>query len=251
MMIERLKAVEVELSKLADGFGKTRVGNRIDLPRAGDLTRVSIKPVYDDRHINVMRYAPDHKLATRSRILQAASEVFREQGVAATGVDQVMRRAGLTHGGFYAHFRGKSELVADACALGFDAGRVNLARIAALPNRRDRVRALVVSYLSPRHRDNPAGGCLVAALGFEAARSTGQSRQSYSAALQQHRARLASALRLAVDEKENERLTAALLSQLVGALILARSLSDPSESSALLAQARQTALEHFAPKARH
>ncbi len=198
-----------------------------------------------------MRYATDHKVTTRSRIVQAASEVFRERGVAATGVDEVMRRAGLTHGGFYAHFRGKSELVAVACASGFDAGRVNLERIAALPNRRDRVRALVLSYLSPRHRDNPAGGCLVAALGFEAARSTGPSRLSYSAALQQHRARLAAALRLSADEKQNERLTTALLGQLVGALILARSVADPVESAAVLAQARQTALEHFAPKNRN
>jgi len=198
-----------------------------------------------------MRYATDHKLATRSRILQAASEVFREKGVAAAGVDEVMRRAGLTHGGFYAHFRGKSELVAHACASGFDAGQANLARIAALPSRRDRVRALVLSYLSPRHRDNPAGGCLVAALGFEAARSTGAARQGYSAALQQHRTRLAAALRLAAGETQNERLTTALLSQLVGALILARSITDPEESAAVLAQARETALEHFAPQSRH
>jgi len=198
-----------------------------------------------------MRYAADHKHTTRSRIVQAASEVFREKGVAATGVDEVMRRAGLTHGGFYAHFRGKSELVADACASGFDAGRTNLARIAALPSRRDRVRALVLSYLSPRHRDNPAGGCLVAALGFEAARASGPARQSYSTALQQHRIRLASALRLAVDEGQNVRLTTALLGQLVGALILARSIADPLESAEVLAQARQTALEHFAPKSRN
>jgi len=198
-----------------------------------------------------MRYAANHKLTTRSRIVQAASEVFREKGVAATGVDEVMRRAGLTHGGFYAHFRGKSELVADACASGFDAGRTNLARIAALASRRERVRALVLSYLSPRHRDNPAGGCLVAALGFEAARASGPARQSYSTALQQHRTRLAAALRLAVDERQNVRLTTALLGQLVGALILARSLADPLESAEVLAQARQTALEHFAPKSRN
>ena len=198
-----------------------------------------------------MRYATDHKVTTRSRIVQAASAVFRERGVAATGVDEVMRRAGLTHGGFYAHFRGKSELVAEACASGFDAGRTNLARIATLPTRRDRVRALVVSYLSPRHRDNPAGGCLVAAMGFEAARATGAARQSYSAALQQHRGRLAAALRLAPDEIENARLATALLGQLVGALILARSVADPFESAAVLRQAKQTALEHFAPKFRN
>jgi TetR/AcrR family transcriptional repressor of nem operon len=194
-----------------------------------------------------MRYTTTHKQSTRDRILLAASEEFREKGVATTGVDAVMRRAGLTHGGFYAHFRGKSELVAEACASGFDAGRINLARIAALPTVRARVRAFVLSYLSPRHRDNPAGGCLVAALGLEAARSGGRAREGYSAALQLHRARLAAALRLAADETQNERLTTALLSQLVGALIMARSLADATESEALLTQVRQTVLENFAP----
>jgi TetR/AcrR family transcriptional repressor of nem operon len=193
-----------------------------------------------------MRYATDHKLSTRSRILQAASEIFRERGVAAAGVDEVMRRAGLTHGGFYAHFRGKAELVAEACAAGFDAGKANLARIAALPTKRDRVRALVWSYLSPRHRDNPAEGCLIASLGLEVARPGAEARAGYASALQQHRARVAEALRLAEDEAENQRLATALLSQLVGALIIARSLTDAAESEAVLAQARQTALEHFA-----
>lgn len=194
-----------------------------------------------------MRYPTDHKEATRRRILQAASEAFRERGVAATGVDEVMRRAGLTHGGFYAHFRNKSELVAEACATGFDMGQANLARIAALPTKRDRVRALVLSYLSPRHRDNAAGGCLVASLGMDASRSSGRARQGYAAALQQHRRRIAAALRLSADETENERLATALLSQLVGALIIARSLAETPQSEAVLAQARQTALEHFAP----
>ncbi|MBL9215739.1 MAG: TetR/AcrR family transcriptional regulator [Opitutaceae bacterium] len=194
-----------------------------------------------------MRYPTHHKHGTRARILRAASEVFRERGVASTGVDAVMRRAGLTHGGFYAHFRGKAELVAEACAAGFDAGRENFERIAALPTRRERVRALVLSYLSARHRDHPAAGCLVAALGLEAARPGGAARRGYAAALQRHRARLAAALRLADDPAENERLATALLSQLVGALILARSLADPAESGAVLRHARRTALEHFAP----
>jgi TetR/AcrR family transcriptional repressor of nem operon len=197
-----------------------------------------------------MRYSTDHKVSTRTRILRAASEVFRERGVASTGVDEVMRRAGLTHGGFYAHFRGKAELVAEACAIGFDAGRENLARIAALPTTRDRVRALVWSYLSPRHRDNPAEGCLIAALGLEVARPGAEARAGYSSALQQHRTRVAEALQLSSDEKENLRLATALLGQLVGALVIARSLEDPVESESVLAQARQTALEHFAPETR-
>ncbi len=197
-----------------------------------------------------MRYSVAHKPSTRSRILQAASEVFREKGVLAAGVDEVMRRAGLTHGGFYAHFRGKAELVAEACATGFATGQVNFQRIGALRTRRQRVRALVMSYLSPRHRDNPSGGCLVAALGWETSRTGGAARQGYSVALQQHRRRMAAALRLSADERENDRLVTALLSQLVGGLILARSLADPGESLAVLQQVRQTALDHFAPAQR-
>jgi len=194
-----------------------------------------------------MRYSTEHKTETRRRILQAASEAFRERGVAATGVDEVMRRAGLTHGGFYAHFRSKSELVAEACATGFDMGRANLARIAALPTKRERVRALVWSYLSLHHRDSLAGGCLVASLGMEASRASGRARQGYASAFQSHRSRLAAALRLHDEPVENERLATALLSQLVGALIMARTLADSPESEAILAQARRTALEHFAP----
>lgn len=195
-----------------------------------------------------MRYSADHKLATRRRILAAASAAFREKGVAATGVDEVMRRAGLTHGGFYAHFRDKSELVAEACATGFATGQENLARIAALPTARDRVRALVASYLSTHHRDNRAGGCLVAALGFEASRPGGRARRGYAEALQSHRARLAQSLRLHADPVENERLATSLLSLLVGALIMARSLPDEAASRELMAQARRTALDCFAPK---
>jgi TetR/AcrR family transcriptional regulator, transcriptional repressor for nem operon len=203
---------------------------------------------YDDRHI-IMRYPADHKSATRRRILEAASAAFRERGVAATGVDEVMRRAGLTHGGFYAHFRSKSALVAEACATGFDMGADNLARIAALPTARQRVRALVASYLSPHHRDHRAEGCLIAALGHEASRPGGRARRDYGEALQRHRARVAAALGLHADPGENERRATALLGLLVGALILARSLPDEASSRAALVQARDTALDLFAPPA--
>lgn len=194
-----------------------------------------------------MRYSAEHKTLTRRRILEAASAAFREKGVAATGVDEVMRRAGLTHGGFYAHFASKTELIVEACATGFDMGQENLARIAALPTPRDRVRALTASYLSAHHRDNRAGGCLVAALGFEATRPGGRAGRGYAEALQRHRARLAEALRLHADPEENDRLVTSLLGLLVGALILARSLPDDAASRDVLLKARRTALELFAP----
>src|SRR5687767_7845164 len=111
-----------------------------------------------------MRYPPAHKLATRRRILDAAGQAFRERGVAETGVDEVMRRAGLTHGGFYAHFRDKTELVTDACAAAFDAAVPNLDRIAAAATPARRARMLIDSYLGQRHRDNRGAGCIVVAV---------------------------------------------------------------------------------------
>src|SRR5262245_16871347 len=133
-----------------------------------------------------MRYPPSHKYATRRRIVDAASQVFRERGIAETGVDEVMRRAGLTHGGFYAHFRDKSELVAEACAAGFAAAVPNLDRIAAAPTAGARARLLIDSYLGRRHRDNHRSGCVVVAVGADMARLRGAARTGYSRAFAQH-----------------------------------------------------------------
>lgn len=193
-----------------------------------------------------MRYSNAHKTKTRRRILDAASEAFRERGVAGTGVDEVMRRAGLTHGGFYAHFRDKAELVAEACSAGFDSGIPNLERIAALPTVHARVRALVLSYLGTRHRDHPSEGCLLASLGGEAARLDRAARDPFSRSLLAHRARFATALALHPEPGENRRRVTALLSMLMGALVLARAIADPDESTALLSEVRRTALELFA-----
>src|SRR4051812_4871739 len=120
-----------------------------------------------------MRYPAAHKEATRRRILDAASQAFRERGVAQTGVDEVMRRAGLTHGGFYAHFTDKTELVGEACTAAFDAAVPNLERIAAGRTPAVRARLLIDSYLGARHRDNRGSGCIVVAVGADMARLRG------------------------------------------------------------------------------
>jgi TetR/AcrR family transcriptional repressor of nem operon len=186
-----------------------------------------------------MRYPPDRKPATRRRILEAASQAFRECGVAETGVDEVMRRAGLTHGGFYAHFRDKAELVAEACAVGFAEAVPNLERIRALPSRASRVRLLVDSYLAPRHRDNRSSGCLIVAVAADLARLTGAARAGYSRAFRLHLARLAEALRLSEDPDENLERVTHLMSTLVGALLFARAVDDPQYSTELLRSMRR------------
>lgn len=193
-----------------------------------------------------MRYAPEHKLATRRRILDAASRAFRERGVAETGVDEVMRRAGLTHGGFYAHFRDKAELVAEACAAGFAEAVPNLERIAAQPTAGARARLLIDSYLAARHRDNRGSGCLIVAVAADMARLEGEARSGYSRAFQAHIERLSAALRLSEDPRENRERVTQLMSALVGALLFARAVEDPAQSEGILHAMRRRLRAEYA-----
>jgi TetR/AcrR family transcriptional repressor of nem operon len=193
-----------------------------------------------------MRYPPAHKQATRLRILEAASQAFRERGIAETGVDDVMRRAGLTHGGFYIHFRDKTELIAEACAAGFAEAVPNLDRIALAPTAGHRARLLIDSYLSIRHRDNRGSGCLIVAVGADAARLHGAARVAYSQAFSRHMERLAACLRLSADPVENVARTTQLMSGLVGALLFARAIDDPTQSDAVLLTMRRSLKAQFA-----
>lgn len=192
-----------------------------------------------------MRYPPAHKLTTRRRIVAAASAAFRERGVDGVGVDEVMRRAGLTHGGFYAHFRDKSELVAEACTEAFEGAVVNLERIAAQPTPARRARVLIDSYLSRRHRDNRGSGCLVVAVAADMARLSGAARTGYAAGFARHLERLAAALRLSEDVATNRDRVTHLMSSLVGALLFARAADDAARSDALLESARRVLHQEF------
>ncbi len=192
-----------------------------------------------------MRYPPAHKEATRRRILDAASQAFRERGVAETGVDEVMRRAGLTHGGFYAHFADKTELVAEACAAAFDAAVPNLDRIAVAATPEARARLLIDSYLGPRHRDNRGSGCFVVAVGADMVRLRGAARTGYARGFAQHLKRLGEALRLDPDPRRNKARVTQLMSSLVGALLFARAVDDPAESDSMLHTMRRQLRAQF------
>jgi TetR/AcrR family transcriptional regulator, transcriptional repressor for nem operon len=192
-----------------------------------------------------MRYPPNHKVATRRRIVSAASAAFRESGVEGMGLDEIMRRAGLTHGGFYAHFRDKSELVAEACAAAFGAAVVNLERIAELPTPAKRARLLIDSYLSARHRDNRGSGCLIVAVGADMARLTGSARDGFTRGFERHLERLETVLRLSADALENHDRVTHLMSALVGALLFARATTDVTRSDALLSSSRRMLKSEF------
>ena len=193
-----------------------------------------------------VRYSPNHKHLTRQRIVEAASQAFRERGVAETGLDEIMRRAGLTHGGFYAHFRDKTELVAEACSAGFEEALPNLERIAALPTPRARARLLIDSYLSEHHRRNRGSGCLIVAVAADMARLDGPARAGYSQAFTRHLERLQAALRLSPDPAVNRERVTHLLSSLVGALLFARAVDDSEQSQRILHSMRRTLRAEFA-----
>src|SRR5437763_15234111 len=110
-----------------------------------------------------MRYAPEHNEATRERVLEAASRLFREQGLAAVGLAKMMAAAGLTVGTFYTHFKSKEALLREVLLRSLDARHEELAQLLV----RADLETVVRAYLSPEHRDAPGRGCTVAALASE------------------------------------------------------------------------------------
>ena len=120
-----------------------------------------------------MRVTREQAAANRERIVEVASRLFRERGFEGVGVDEIMRAAGLTHGGFYGHFRSKEELAAEALA---HACAESAARLPAAGSGEAGLAAFAARYLSAEHRDDVGGGCPIAALAVDAARMDGPAR---------------------------------------------------------------------------
>ncbi|HEY0844960.1 MAG TPA: TetR/AcrR family transcriptional regulator [Noviherbaspirillum sp.] len=185
-----------------------------------------------------MRYSRDHKQETHNRIVQKASERFRAEGVDAVGVASLMQSVGLTVGGFYAHFGSKEDLIAEACSSGF-AGTIERFRayIDSKP-KGEKMASLVDAYLSKRHRDDPAQGCVIAANGAELARHPVPTRAAFSAELGTWVALIEQVMR-----EDGVRGDArSIISTMVGAIVLARAVDDSTLSDAFLTSARQSVL---------
>jgi TetR/AcrR family transcriptional regulator, transcriptional repressor for nem operon len=177
-----------------------------------------------------MRVTRKESAANREKVLDVAGTLFRERGFDGIGVADIMKRAGLTHGGFYGQFASKDDLAAEATArvLGNPGWQERLAG-KANPSFADVVRG----YLSPRHRDDPGTGCLIAALGSDAAR---QPRAVRRALTDGFRVRLDAWLKLVPGRSVAARREKALVTMatLVGALIIARAVDDPALSDEML-----------------
>jgi TetR/AcrR family transcriptional repressor of nem operon len=184
-----------------------------------------------------MRYDAEHKQKTRERVLKEAAKAIRAEGPHQVGVAQVMAKAGLTHGGFYAHFTSKEDLIAEAIGQMF---LESAERIAAETNGRTPAGALIGYidfYLSPAHRDSRSAGCPLPFLAADAPRLAEPARARFAMGVAALQAKFADLLvKLGHGGAEEE--AASLLSELVGALSLARAEPDRDRSELILARSK-------------
>jgi TetR/AcrR family transcriptional repressor of nem operon len=176
-----------------------------------------------------MKVSREQMAENRRRILDVASRLFRDKGFDAVSVAEVMKAAGLTHGGFYGHFNSKDDLVAQTLIHALAADTVGGGDF----------RAYVSSYLSPRHRDNAAGGCPTAGLAAAIRHQTPAARSVMTEGLRAQIARIEMALPEQEQEPAVQRRTAiGSWAAMVGAVILARAIDDPGLSDEILEQTR-------------
>jgi TetR/AcrR family transcriptional repressor of nem operon len=190
-----------------------------------------------------MRYDAEHKQKTREKVLRAATKAIRADGPHRLGVAGVMAKAGLTHGGFYAHFESKDDLIVEAIGLMFDDGR---ARMQLETEAREPVAALnayIDFYLSARHRD-ASTGCPIPALAADLPRLSKPARARFSAGVNRLRGLLAEKLQSA-GHPDATAGASSMLAELVGALSLARAEADPELSDAILENSRRSVKARF------
>jgi len=178
-----------------------------------------------------MRYTQEHKAEIHRRILAEASLRFRRDGVAATGVQTLMNALGLTHGAFYAHFPSKDALVEEVLRSGTEPLDETVSELFA---RRDALPAFIDNYLAKGHRDSPGTGCPLPTVSAELAQRGRQSRESDRIV----RDRL-QRIEAALEGDGAADASIALLSTLVGALLLSRSVADSALSDRILDGARR------------
>lgn len=191
-----------------------------------------------------MRYANDHKAETRRRVLKEAAREIRAKGPDGVAVAGVMARAGLTHGGFYAHFASKDELVAEAIGTMFDDARARSSAIEQEANPRIALRSYIDFYLSAAHRDTRDRGCPLPALSGDFARSDATARDRFGVGIAGLSQRLAQGLR-GIGCATPEADASAMLAQMVGAVVLSRAVADPRHSDAILADVHADLIARF------
>jgi TetR/AcrR family transcriptional repressor of nem operon len=188
-----------------------------------------------------MRYSREHKLETHARIVKKASVRLREKGAHGIGVADLMKDAGLTHGGFYAHFDSREALVIEAFSYAMDRSTERWRRLAEATPPEKRLAAIVDAYLTSLHRDDPGHGCAVPTLGPEIARESPKTRKAFAAKLEQMIEMLADQVPELPRKAARKQATAAIAT-MIGTLVLARIAGSGEFSDEILAAGRDAAL---------
>jgi TetR/AcrR family transcriptional repressor of nem operon len=193
-----------------------------------------------------MRYSREHKLETHARIVRKASVRLREKGAHGIGVADLMKDAGLTHGGFYAHFDSREALVIEAFADAMDRSTAHWRKLgeATTPDRR--FAAIVDSYLTPLHRDDPGHGCAIPALGAEIARESPRTRKAFAAKLEQMIDMLAGQLP-DLPRKAARKQAMAAIATMMGTMVMARVAGSGDFSEEIMQAGRDAVLDRKPP----
>ncbi|MFG3596693.1 TetR/AcrR family transcriptional regulator [Bradyrhizobium sp. RDI18] len=179
-----------------------------------------------------MRYAKGQKETSHEQIVKAAAKRFRRDGIAAAGMTGIMAEAGLTNGGFYSHFRSKSDLIKE----GLERALADQLQSLSEPDPKPGALAhLIRSYLSQHHRDRPGTGCASAALLPEIARQPLSVRKAYTARLRTLIEQMARRLPQENSIPEAQDTAIAIFAVFIGTLQLSRAVNDPKLSDAMLA----------------
>lgn len=173
-----------------------------------------------------MRYSQDHKAQTHQRIIKEASARFRRDGIGATGLQPLMKALGLTHGGFYSHFKSKDELVEKALQAAGDEADVVCAELFAQDRPLD---AFIDAYLSQWHQTCPEEGCPLPTMSSE----LGMRRQPSPTSDAVLNARLRQ-IQNTLEGDDTEKRSIVIMSTLVGALLLSRCVENPELARQIL-----------------
>src|ERR1700723_3666400 len=193
-----------------------------------------------------MRYSREHKLETHARIVRKASVRLREKGAHGIGVADLMTDAGLTHGGFYAHFDSREALVIEAFAYAMDRGTERWRKLAEQTPAEQRFATIVDSYLTPLHRDDPGHGCAIPTLGAEIARESPKTRKAFAAKLERMIDMLADQIP-EIPRKAARKQAMAAIATMMGTLVMARIAGSGEFSDEILGAGREAVLDRAPP----
>lgn len=180
-----------------------------------------------------MGHSQAAKAESREKVLRITARRIREEGMTRPGVADLMKEAGLTHGGFYKHFTSRDDLMAQAAALALADGEGKMAEAARKDPDQPRS-GLIDAYLSARHRDAPGTGCALVTLGASAGRGDEALKESYELQVRKYLALIGEAALGDAPDAESEADAMLTLSALVGALLISRAVADPGLSDRIL-----------------